>query len=307
MSPPTPVIDALPVGLSAAEPVNTAARDSGHGNTRWQRLKANRLALASLGFIAFALLVSLFAPWIAPYDPNAATDPSLRLAPPGTPGHWLGLDGQGRDLLSRLVWGGRESLLSTIAPVFVAVLLSLALGLYAGYTRGRWSALVMRVVDILFAFPMVLLAIGLATALGPGFKTVALTIVFSATPYLTRVVYAGVRAERDKEYVEAARALGARTPTVLFAEILPNVATAAVVYGTTLVGSMIVFLSGLSFLGLGTQPPTADWGRMVSEGAQVLVLDAAHVATVPALAIVSVALAFNWLGNGLRDVLDPRD
>jgi peptide/nickel transport system permease protein len=305
MSPPTPVIDALPVGLPAAEPVPTALQR--HGNTRWQRLKANRLALASLGFIAFALLVSLFAPWIAPCDPNAATDPSLRLAPPGTPGHWLGLDGQGRDLLSRLVWGGRESLLSTIAPVFVAVLLSLALGLYAGYTRGRWSALVMRVVDILFAFPMVLLAIGLATALGPGFKTVALTIVFSATPYLTRVVYAGVRAERDKEYVEAARALGARTPTVLFAEILPNVATAAVVYGTTLVGSMIVFLSGLSFLGLGTQPPTADWGRMVSEGAQVLVLDAAHVATVPALAIVSVALAFNWLGNGLRDVLDPRD
>lgn len=270
----------------------------------WQRLRAHKLALASLAVIALALLLSALAPWIAPYDPNAA-DPALRLAPPGTPGHLLGLDGQGRDLLSRLLWGGRESLLSTIAPVAVAVLISLTLGLFAGYTRGRAAALVMRVVDILFAFPMVLLAIGLATALGPGFWTIALTIVFTATPYLTRVVYAGVRAERDKEYVEAARVLGAATHTVLLREILPNVATPAIVYGTTLVGSMIVFLAGLSFLGLGTQPPTADWGRMVSEGAQLLVLDAAHVATVPALAIVAVALAFNWLGNGLRDILDP--
>lgn len=271
----------------------------------WQRLRTHKLALASLAVIVLALLLSALAPWIAPYDPNVA-DPALRLAPPGTPGHLLGLDGQGRDLLSRLLWGGRESLLSTIAPVAVAVLISLALGLFAGYTRGRAAALVMRVVDILFAFPMVLLAIGLATALGPGFWTIALTIVFTATPYLTRVVYAGVRAERDKEYVEAARVLGAPTRTVLLCEILPNVATPAIVYGTTLVGSMIVFLAGLSFLGLGTQPPTADWGRMVSEGAQVLVLDAAHVATVPALAIVAVALAFNWLGNGLRDILDPQ-
>jgi len=271
----------------------------------WQRLRTHKLALASLAVIVLALLLSALAPWIAPYDPNAA-DPALRLAPPGTPGHLLGLDGQGRDLLSRLLWGGRESLLSTIAPVAVAVLISLALGLFAGYTRGRAAALVMRVVDILFAFPMVLLAIGLATALGPGFWTIALTIVFTATPYLTRVVYAGVRAERDKEYVEAARVLGAPTLTVLLREILPNVATPALVYGTTLVGSMIVFLAGLSFLGLGTQPPTADWGRMVSEGAQVLVLDAAHVATVPALAIVAVALAFNWLGNGLRDILDKQ-
>ncbi len=304
MSPPDPSSIALTASLPSHE--TEPAPPSG-GLVHWRRLQANKLALASLVFIVFMLLVSLLAPWISPYDPNAAADPSLRLAPPGTPGHLLGLDGQGRDLLSRLIWGGRQSLLSTIPPVAAAVLLSLALGLYAGYTRGRGSALVMRVIDILFAFPMVLLAIGLATALGPGLWTIGLTIVFSATPYLARVVYAGVRAERDKDYVEAARALGASTRTVLFVEILPNVATAAVVYGTTLVGSMIVFLAGLSFLGLGTQPPTADWGRMVSEGAQVLVLDAAHVATVPAMTIVLVALAFNWLGNGLRDVLDPKN
>lgn len=301
--PPTLTVAALASALAAERADAPAAPTP--ASAVWQRLRTHKLALASLAVIVLALLLSTLAPWIAPYDPNAA-DPALRLAPPGTPGHLLGLDGQGRDLLSRLLWGGRESLLSTIAPVAVAVLISLALGLFAGYTRGRAAALVMRVVDILFAFPMVLLAIGLATALGPGFWTIALTIVFTATPYLTRVVYAGVRAERDKEYVEAARVLGAPTRTVLLREILPNVATPALVYGTTLVGSMIVFLAGLSFLGLGTQPPTADWGRMVSEGAQVLVLDAAHVATVPALAIVAVALAFNWLGNGLRDILDKQ-
>ena len=301
--PPTLTVAALASALAAERADAPAAPTP--ASAIWQRLRTHKLALASLAVIVLALLLSTLAPWIAPYDPNAA-DPALRLAPPGTPGHLLGLDGQGRDLLSRLLWGGRESLLSTIAPVAVAVLISLALGLFAGYTRGRAAALVMRVVDILFAFPMVLLAIGLATALGPGFWTIALTIVFTATPYLTRVVYAGVRAERDKEYVEAARVLGAPTRTVLLREILPNVATPALVYGTTLVGSMIVFLAGLSFLGLGTQPPTADWGRMVSEGAQVLVLDAAHVATVPALAIVAVALAFNWLGNGLRDILDKQ-
>ncbi|CAB3864211.1 Glutathione transport system permease protein GsiD [Achromobacter ruhlandii] len=231
----------------------------------------------------------------------------LRNAVPGTEGHLLGLDAQGRDILSRVLWGGRPALLSSIIPVAVSVLLALAAGLLAGYFRNRWSALIMRVIDVLFAFPMVLLAIGLATALGPGAWAVGLTIVFSATPYLTRVVYAGVRAEREKDYVEAARASGATTVDLLLREILPNVVTAVAVYGTTLVGGMIVFQAGLSFLGLGTQPPHADWGRMVAEGAQVLVLGAAHVATIPALVIVVVALAFNWLGNGLRDVLDPRD
>lgn len=270
-----------------------------------RRLRRHPLAFASLAFIAAVLLVTFLAPWISPYDPIAA-DPSLRLGLPGTPGHPFGLDAQGRDILSRVMWGGRTCLLASIVPVTIAVIASLLLGLVAGYARNRWSALIMRAIDILFAFPMVLLAIGLATALGPGIWTVSLTIIFSATPYLTRVVYAGVRAERDKEYVEAARALGATRTHILLVEILPNVLTSVLVYGTTLIGSMIIFQSGLSFLGLGTQPPTADWGRMVSEGAQVLVLDAPHVATIPALAIVFVSLAFNWLGNGLRDILDPR-
>lgn len=269
------------------------------------RLTADRLVFASLLFILFAILVSIAAPWLAPHDPNAA-DATLRLVPIGTPDHLLGVDAQGRDIFSRIIWGGRSSLLASILPVVAAVAFSLALGLTAGYTGGRWSSFIMRVIDLAFAFPMILLAIGLATAFGPGLWTVALTIIVSATPYLTRVVYAEVRAERDKEYVEAARALGASRFEILTREILPNVATSVLVYGTTMIGGMIVFSAGLSFLGLGAQPPTADWGRMVSEGAKVLILGSAHVATVPALVIVAIALAFNWLGDGLRDVLDPR-
>ncbi|MBD1597668.1 ABC transporter permease [Pseudomonas typographi] len=280
------------------------------GSTRrpspWRRLRRNRLACASLVFICLVLVGSALAPWLAPYDPNFS-QPRLRLGGLGTPGHWLGLDAQGRDLFSRVLWGGRSALLACLPPVLGAALLALLLGLFAGFRQGRMSALIMRTLDMLLAFPMVLLAIGLATVFGPGLAAVSLTILFSALPYLARVVYAEVKAERDKEYLEAARALGASPRELLVQELLPNVLTGVVVYATTLVGGMLVFLAGLSFMGLGVQPPQADWGRMVSEGATVMLQGHAHVATVPALAIVAVALAFNWLGDGLRDVLDPRD
>lgn len=287
-------------GNELAEDVNLPAS---RWKVFWYRLTADKLAVASLLFIILVIAVSVFAPWIAPYDPNVA-DPSGRLAPIGTPGHLLGLDAQGRDILSRLIWGGRYSLLASVIPVVIAVVLSLAFGLVAGYRGGSLSAFIMRIIDFLFAFPMVLFAIGLAAVLGPGIWTVGLTVIFSATPYLARVVYADVKAEREKEYVEAARALGASDTEIIATEILPNVATSAIVYGTTLVGGMIVFLAGLSFLGLGVQPPTADWGRMVAEGAKVMILGSPHIATLPAIVIVLVALAFNWLGDGLRDVFD---
>jgi ABC-type dipeptide/oligopeptide/nickel transport system permease subunit len=270
------------------------------------RLASNGLAFGGLLFILLVFAVSAAAPWLAPYDPNAA-DPVLRLGGIGTPGHLLGLDAQGRDMLSRLIWGGRTSLVVVIPAVLGACVLSLLLGLSAGYSRGRASAIVMRFIDILFAFPMILFAINLATTFGPGIFTVTATVLFCALPYVTRVVYAEVRAERDKEYVEAARALGASSFEIVSQEILPNVLTSVVVYGTTLIGGMIVFLAGLSFLGLGVQPPAADWGRMVGEGARVMLLGGGHVATLPALVIVAFALAFNWFGDGLRDVLDPRD
>jgi ABC-type dipeptide/oligopeptide/nickel transport system permease subunit len=270
-----------------------------------RRFGANWLATGSLILLGGVIAVTAFAPWIAPFPPDAA-DPALRLAGPGTGGYLLGGDTQGRDILSRLIWGGRSSLVASILPVALAAVLALVLGLIAGFSRGWIVPVVMRGIDILFAFPMILFAIGFATAFGPGTWAVAATIIFSATPYLARVVYADVRAERDKEYVEAAQALGATQTDILLREILPNVLTPLVVYATTLIGGMIVFAASLSFIGLGAQPPAADWGRMASEGAKVLVTGSPHAAAVPAVVIVVVAVAFNWLGDGLRDALDPR-
>lgn len=269
-----------------------------------RRLSRHGLALFGLFILLTALLVSLLAPWLSPYDPLASFD-GLRLAPPGTPGHLLGLDNQGRDVLSRIIWGGRSLLTASVLPIIFAALISLALGMLAGFRASAFSELIMRSMDMLFAFPMVLLAIGLSAVLGSGYPTLIITLICCVIPYLTRVVYRDTRAEAAKEYVEALRAQGASTVDILFREILPNVATPLLVYTTSLLGGMVVFLAGLSFLGLGVQPPQADWGRMVGEGAQMMILGAPHVATAPALAIVLLSLAFNWLGDGLRDLLDP--
>lgn len=262
------------------------------------------LALASLVLLVLMIAIALLAPWLAPYDPLQAF-PGLRLAAPGTSGHLLGGDNQGRDMLSRLMWGGRSALGASILPVIFAAVVSLGLGMLAGYRHGAISAFIMRCIDMLFAFPMVLLAIGLSAVLGSGYLTVIITLICSVIPYLTRVVYSDTRVEVQKEYVEALRAQGASHADILFRELLPNVATPLLVYTTSLLGGMVVFLAGLSFLGLGVQPPQADWGRMVGEGAQMMILGAPHIATLPALAIVVVSLAFNWLGDGLRDLLDP--
>lgn len=239
-----------------------------------------------------------------PYDPNAG-DGALRLSPPGTPGHLLGLDDQGRDILSRLIWGSRYSLLAALLPITIAFVISIWLGLTAGFVQGRIGELIMRILDVLFAFPMILFAIAIAAILGPGVMTILVTITVALIPYMSRVVFASVKEEKGKEYIEAARMLGASTTSILFRELLPNVISPLIVYATTLVGSMIVFSSGLSFLGLGIQPPDSDWGRMTGDGMKVLTQGAPHVATIPGLLIMLVSLGFNWLGDGLRDWLDP--
>jgi ABC-type dipeptide/oligopeptide/nickel transport system permease subunit len=303
----------MPHAELSAAPIDDTWATAPHGAPErpqgWRdalaRLAANRLALTGVVVLVVVACLSLAAPWLAPYDPNYA-EPAARLAGIGTPGHWLGLDSQGRDLTSRLLWGGRTSLAIVVAAVLAACVASLIIGLFAGYARGLWAVLLMRAIDLLFAFPMILLAINLATVFSPGPFTAGVTVLFSALPYLTRVVYANVRAEREREYVEAARALGASGFAIVTRDILPNVLTPLVVYGTTLCGGMIVFLAGLSYLGLGVQPPAPDWGRMVSEGAKVMLFGGAHAATLPALVIVVVSLAFNWLGDGLRDALDPQ-
>jgi peptide/nickel transport system permease protein len=269
----------------------------------WRGVLGDPVARLAAGMIALLMLAAIFAPWVAPWPPNAA-NPALRLLPPGTPGHLLGLDNQGRDILSRMIHGARLTLLCGILPVVIGAAISIPLGLLGAWYRGL-GAVIMRVMDVLFAFPMALLAILLAALLGPGIANMMIALVVTLIPYNTRVVYAAACLERDQAYIEAARAMATPGLKILFVEMLPNVVAASVVYSCTIVGAVVITAAGLSFLGLGVQPPTAEWGIMTSEG-RSYIFNAPHIAAVPGLAITLLVMAFNLLGDSLRDSLDPR-
>ena len=264
----------------------------------------DRQAVIGLLIIAITGGAAVAAPLISPYDPLTAEGVE-RLAPISTPGHLLGTDEQGRDILSRLIWGGRASLLVGILPTVAAGIVALGLGLLAGYLGGAVDHVIMRALDVFFAFPLVLLAIAIVGVIGPGMGNQMFALAVVLVPYSTRVVRTTTLSVKPLEFVEAARALGAGSGRLIGRHLLPNVLPPLLVYTSTLVGMMIVASAGLSFLGLGVQPPTPDWGVMVGNGRLVL-YRAAHVATIPGIVIVVAALAFNFVGDGLREALDPR-
>ena len=270
----------------------------------WNGFRKDRTAVIGGLIVLGVVSAALLAPWIAPHDPYTGIG-AMRLAPPGTEGHWLGVDGQGRDILSRLLYGGRITLVVAIVPILAAAAVSLFIGMVAAYFPGKFSELIMRILDVLFAFPMVLLAIAISTIVGVGMGTIMVAVFIMNIPYMSRIVYNTTVTEKTREYVEAAQALGSTGLEILVHELLPNVVSNLIVYATTLIGIVIVFASGLSFLGIGIQSPDADWGKMTADGMQVLTQGAPHVATIPGLVILVVATAFNWLGDGLRDALDP--
>ncbi|HET8678587.1 MAG TPA: ABC transporter permease, partial [bacterium] len=216
-----------------------------------------------------------------------------------------GTDDIGRDILSRLFWGGRISLWVAFFPVLISGVIGLILGLISGYHRGLIDQVLMRVLDIVLAFPSILLAIGIAAALGPGLRNVIMAVVVVSIPVFCRLVRSLTLSVREREYVEAARCLGASQARVIVLHVLPNVLPSVIVYSTLETGRVVIFAAGLSFLGLGVQPPAADWGAMLAAGRQVLAV-APHVATVPGVLIFLVTLGFNLFGDGLRDALDPR-
>ncbi|WP_432209972.1 ABC transporter permease [Marinobacter alkaliphilus] len=253
--------------------------------------------------LAFVIVAAIFAPWLAPFDPTVSF-PRLRLQGLGTPDHILGLDHQGRDMLSRLIWGGRTTLFAGITPVVLSALFAIPLGLVAAW-NDRLGSIIMRVMDVLFAFPMVLLAIMLAAFMGPGMVNMIIALTIVLLPYNTRVVYVAAQQERNSSYIEAAIAAATPTPKILFVEMLPNVVAASIVYSTTIVGNIIITAAGLSFLGLGVQAPTAEWGIITSDGRQYL-FNAAHISLLPGILIMTVVIAFNLLGDTLRDALDPK-
>ena len=269
----------------------------------WIAYARDNAALGALAFVLLVALLAILAPLISPYDPDEAV--TIRHAPVLTEGLILGADGDGRDILSRLFWGGRIALLVGIAPTLLAMFISMVLGVVAGYVGGWLDQLIMRILDIFFAFPLVLLAIAIAGMLEPGLMTIVLAITIALVPYISRLVRTTTLTVKEQPYIEAARAAGANNVEIIVKYIYPNMFAPVLVYTTTIIGLMMVVGSGLSFLGLGVQPPEADWGTMVADGRAVL-RRAPHVTVFPGLLIVFTALAFNFIGDGLRDALDPR-
>lgn len=284
----------------AAAPLPKPARR----NWRLKSFLRDRAAVAASAFLLIVAGAVIFAPLIAGYGPDEADNLS-RYAAIRSEGHLLGTDQQGRDMLARLLYGGRVSLIIGVVPTVIAAALGLALGLLAGYFRGLADQVIMRLLDVIFAFPMVLLAIAIAGAMRPGVTTEIIAITVVLIPYFARLARTATEGVVPMPFIEAARAAGGSSSEIILRYVLPNVFSPVVVYATTLMGLMIVVGSGLSFLGLGVQPPTADWGAMVSEG-RVALRRAPHVTLLPGVLILAVSLAFNFLGDGIRDALDPR-
>src|SRR5215831_183030 len=269
----------------------------------WSRFRRNRLAMMGLVLVIALALSAALAPWLAPYDPARQSLIEKRAAPGAK--YWLGADEFGRDILSRVMYGTRVALLVGVLSAVIALAGGLVLGTAAGFAGGWLDSTLMRAVEILLAFPYLLLALAIVAALGPGVLNTTLAVGIWGIPAVTRIVRGSVLTLRETEFVGAARALGAPAIAVLKRHILPNILPGLIVYGTLFMANAILLEAALSFLGLGVQPPTASWGLMVSTGRDVLLV-APHVATVPGIAIMIAVLAFNLVGDGLRDSLDPR-
>jgi peptide/nickel transport system permease protein len=267
------------------------------------RLKRSRLALIGLAIVGLTALVGLLAPLVVTADPVAMDFGALLQGP--SRAHLLGTDQFGRDVLARLVWGARLSVTIGAVAVALAVLVGVPIGALSGYAGGAVDNVLMRCMDALLAFPALLLALGLVAIMGPGSTSTTLAIGIVYTPGVARLTRGVVLAERPQEYVQAAHALGQRDRWVLLRHIMPNCVSALLVQASVNFANAMVIEAGLSFLGIGTPPPTASWGLMLNE-ARAFMSSAIHVAIVPGVAISLAVLGWNLLGDGLRDALDPR-
>jgi peptide/nickel transport system permease protein/dipeptide transport system permease protein len=274
-----------------------------------EKLFKNKTGVAGLIIITIFFLTAILAPWISPHDPveNSLYD---QLKPPvwdsgGSLKNILGTDDLGRDILSRIIWGARVSLTVGVVSVGIALIIGSLLGALAGYYKGWLDNLIMRFMDIVLAFPHILLAIVIVAYLGPGLRNAMIAIGIITIPRFARIVRASVLEEKEKDYVTAARAVGAWDSRIIFNAIFPNCLAPIIVQASLGFGSAILDAAGLSFLGLGAQPPIPEWGAMIAMG-RSLILRAWWVMTIPGIAILLGVLGFNLLGDGLRDALDPR-
>ncbi len=275
----------------------------------WRYFSANRGALGGLVIVVTVLLLAAFANVVAPYNPDL-TDNTVFLVPPawqtgGSSAHLLGTDAIGRDILSRLIHGARLSLTIGMAVVAISVVVGTTLGLLAGYFRGVFEIAVMRVMDIILTLPSLLLAIVIVAILGPGLMNAMLAVAVVVLPHYVRITRAAVISETSRDYVTAARMSGAGHWRIMFSEVLPNCTAPLIVQASLGISAAILDAAALGFLGLGAQPPSPEWGTMLAD-AREFVLRAWWVVTFPGLAILITVLAFNLLGDGLRDALDPK-
>jgi peptide/nickel transport system permease protein len=283
---------------------NGAAKAAGPWKIAFKKMARDKVAL--VGFIILLLVLILFslAP-VLPLQNPIEVNLAQRLKPVGTNGHLLGTDHLGRDLLSRIVWGGRVSVVIGFIAVAIALFFGTVLGLIAGYFQKFFDTVIMRFMDILMAFPYVLLAIAIIAALGPGLLNTMIAVSIVGIPYYARIVRSSALMFRNMEFVLAQRALGAGHWHIIFRHILPNCLPPLIVAASLDIGWMILAASGMSFLGLGAQPPLAEWGVMLSEG-QKYIRVAPHESLLPGLAIFIIVLCLNFVGDGLRDALDPK-
>jgi glutathione transport system permease protein len=270
----------------------------------WRKFRKQHLAMGAGGFVLFLVVLALCSPLIVPFDAENYFDYDALNAGPSL-AHWFGVDSLGRDIFSRILIGTRISLAAGFSSVAVGAVIGTVLGLVAGYYEGWWDRLIMRVCDVLFAFPGILLAIGIVAILGNGMANVIIAVAVFSVPAFARLVRGNTLAIKQLTYIEAVHSIGANDRTIVLRHIFPGTISSVVVYFTMRIGTSIITAASLSFLGMGAQPPTPEWGAMLNE-ARADMMTAPHIAIFPALAIFLTVLAFNLLGDGLRDALDPK-
>ena len=294
--------------MNTTTSLTAAHTASGAVRTPWtefvRKFRKQHLAMVAGYFVLFLIVVALLAPWIVPFDAENFFDYDALNAPPSLK-HWFGVDPLGRDIFSRILMGARISLASGIASVALGALVGTTLGLLAGYYEGWWDRVTMRICDVLFAFPGILLAIGVVAILGNGLTNVIVAVSIFSIPAFARLVRGNTLVLKQLTYIEAVRSIGASDWTILTRHILPGTISSIVVYFSMRIGTSIITAASLSFLGLGAQPPTPEWGAMLN-AARADMVNAPHIAIIPSIAIFLTVLAFNLLGDGLRDALDPK-
>jgi peptide/nickel transport system permease protein len=297
-------VRAIPSATDASAAQQPFESNPGYWRNVWSRLYRDKVTMTVTAILIAIVMIAIFAPWVTSHDPYAGSV-LRRLKPVGTPNHWLGTDETGRDLWARIAYGGRLSLLSGVLPVGIALMIGGTLGIVAGYSGGRVNTVIMRTMDVFYAFPSILLAIAICGILGSGFTNAILALSIVFIPPLVRISESVTTQVRSLDFVDAAKASGTTTAQIIRHHVLANVLGTILVYATSLISVSIVLSAGLSFLGLGAKPPQAEWGLMLNALRQAIYVQP-MVAAIPGVMIFITSMCFNLMSDGFRSAMDIR-